>query len=185
MECLFLLFIGVLLRHTSCLFAWYLQKCLLREEIFYPFLFATLDLKRFLPFPTLFPLFLIRYSVCCTFNQHTGLLLQCTIKELFLCLTPLFSLLWFWGLAFCLLVADRTGGNGSFSLEGKKALWRPLWVWARMIGKTSWTGQATLEGQVHLIWICIGLSLLPRGFCQPWLSAEGRPGVLVGKKSVL
>lgn len=90
-------------------------------------------------------------------------------------------------LGTCFLSAGcrQDGGNGSFSLEGKKALWRPLWVWARMIGKTSWTGQATLEGQVHLIWICIGLSLLPRGFCQPWLSAEGRPGVLVGKKSVL
>lgn len=120
LECLFLLFIGVLLRHTSCLFAWYLQKCLLREEIFYPFLFATLDLKRFLPFPTLFPLFLIRYSVCCTFNQHTGLLLQCTIKELFLCLTPLFSLLWFWGLAFCLLVADRTGGMAALVWKAKR-----------------------------------------------------------------
>lgn len=46
-----LLFIGVLLRLASCLFAWYLQKkCLLREESFTIFfffsgLFATLDLK--------------------------------------------------------------------------------------------------------------------------------------------
>lgn len=55
----FLLFIGVLLRHTSCLFCMVFAKKknqqkknrLLREEIFYHFLFATLDLKRFLPFP--------------------------------------------------------------------------------------------------------------------------------------
>lgn len=95
----FLLFIGVLLRHTSCLFAWYLQKCLLREEIFYHLSVCNFGPQEVssLPFPG--PLFLTRYSVCCTFDQHTGLFLRCTIKE-FLCLTPLFSLLWFWGTCF-------------------------------------------------------------------------------------
>lgn len=48
----FLLFIGVLLRHTSCLFCMVFAKnasCV--RKSFTIFLFATLDLKRFLPFP--------------------------------------------------------------------------------------------------------------------------------------
>lgn len=123
----FLLFIGVLLRHTSCLFCMVLQKCLLREEIFYHFLFATLDLKRFLPFLSPSPLFLIRYSVCCTFNQHTGLLLSRTIKEPFLCLLS-FLCFGSGGLAFCLLAADRKEGGVLWCVKqkGKRALWLGL-----------------------------------------------------------
>lgn len=130
LECLFLLFIGVLLGHTSCLFCMVFAKMPLAWGIFSRFLFATLDLKRFLPFPTLLPLFLIQYSVCCTFNQHTGLFLQCTIKELFLCLT-LFSRLWFQGACFLSAACRREGGTGSFGLWGKKVVWRPPWVGLR------------------------------------------------------
>ena len=92
---------------------------------------ATLDLKRFLPYPTLLSPLLIRYSVCCTFNQHTGLFLQCTIKELFLCLTALISQLRLGGkreLAFCLCWLEKGGGDSSFGWRGKEAVWRPPWI---------------------------------------------------------
>lgn len=135
LECLFLLFIGVLLRHTSCLFCMVFAKMPLAWGNLLPFFFvvvATLDLKRFLPYPTLLsPLFLIRYSVCCTFNQHTGLFLQCTIKELFLCLTALFSQLRLGGkggLAFCLCWLEKGGADSSFGWRGKEAVWRLPWV---------------------------------------------------------
>lgn len=80
---------GSLKALASCLFCMVFakKKMPLAWGIFYFFffyLFATLDLKRSPP-QSQFLLFLILYSVCCTLNQHTGLFLQCTIKN-FLCL---------------------------------------------------------------------------------------------------
>lgn len=77
---------GSLKALASCLFCMVFAKkknasCVRNLLLFFFFyLFATLDLKRSPPQPQ-FLLFLILYSVCCTLNQHTGLFLQCTIKN--------------------------------------------------------------------------------------------------------
>lgn len=114
-------------------------------------------------FPALFPLFLTRYSGCCTFNQHTGLFLQCTIKELFLCLTPLLSLLWSGGVGeICFLSAGcRQGGNGSF---GRRGGVEDSVGWAQMAGKTvHWQGRRPRESLFHLDlhWSSCFLRFLP------------------------
>ena len=185
LECLFLLFIGVLLRHTSCLFCMVFAKMPLAWGNLLPFfvvVVATLDLERFLPYPTLLsPLFLIRYSVCCTFNQHTGLFLQCTIKELFLCLTALFSQLRLGGkggLAFCLCWLEKGGGDSSFGWRGKEAVWRPPWVglkWQKR--QLDWQGHplraSASDLDLDLRWA------LPASLRLPWW------GVLAGRESVL
>lgn len=119
----FLLFIGVLLRHTSCLFCMVFAKKKKNPPLAWgnllPFFCLQLWTSRGF-FPSLFPFFLIRYSGCCTCNQHAGLFLRCIIKELSLCLTPLLSLLRFGGLAFCLLAADGKEGLVALVLEAAR-----------------------------------------------------------------
>lgn len=134
----------------------------MREEIFYHFFlfvcnFGPQEVSS-LPFPG--PLFLTRHSVCCTFNQHTGLFLRCTIKELFLCLTPLFSLLWF-------------GGDLLFACEAKRQSGRHCGLgWAGMVGKTSWTASSKSKF-IHCV-DCHWVSPLPGGSCRPrWVWREG------------
>lgn len=116
----FLLFIGVLLRHTSCLFCMVFAKkpasCV--RKSFTIFCLQLWTSRGF--FPSLFPFFLILYSGCRTCNQHAGLFLRCTIKELSLCLTPLLSLLRFGGLAFCLLAADGKEGLVALVFEAAR-----------------------------------------------------------------
>lgn len=116
----FLLFIGVLLRHTSCLFCMVFAKMPLAWGNLLPFFVCNFGPQEVSSL-SLFPLFLIRYSVCCTFNQHTGLFLRCTIKKLFLCLTPLFALVVVSG-GTCFLPADcrQEGGKGSFGLWSRE-----------------------------------------------------------------
>lgn len=79
-----LLFIGVLLRLASCLFAWYLQKnasCVRNLLPSFFFFSVCLQLWTSRGSHPQFLLFLVPHSVCCTLNPHTGLFLQCTIKN--------------------------------------------------------------------------------------------------------
>lgn len=123
-------------------------------------------------YPSLFPLFLIRYSGCCTFNQHTGLFLQCTIKEPFLCLTPFCSL--FWVTCFLSAGCRRKGGNERYSFGLRQ---KGIVGWDQMVGKMDCQGHP------------------PRGSSFNWEFAEDSPyfpggvqrdgGFCVGKQGVL
>lgn len=118
----FLLFIGVLLRHTSCLFCMVFAKMPLAWGNLLPFFVCNFGPQEvILPFPFPVPSFL--NSIFCMLHlyQHTGLFLRCTIKELFLCLTPLFALIVVSG-GTCFLSADcrQEGGKGSFGLWSRE-----------------------------------------------------------------
>lgn len=79
---------GSLKALASCLFCMVFAKkkkknasCVRNLLLFFFFLFVCNFGPQEVPTPAPVPSFLILYSVCCTLNQHTGLFLQCTIKN--------------------------------------------------------------------------------------------------------
>lgn len=125
-------------------------------------------------YPSLFPLFLIRYSGCCTFNQHTGLFLQCTIKEPFLCLTPFCSL--FWVTCFLSAGCRRKGGNERYSFGLRQ---KGIVGWDQMVGKMSGLPRPSPKGEFIQLGVCRGLSLLPWWCAERWRVLCWEAGSLV------
>lgn len=72
-------------------------------------------------------------------------------KRIFLCLTPLLSLLWFRGLAFCLLAADRKEGTVALVCEAARQCGGPCGLGLRW-QEGQWTGPRESEFPLDFPW---------------------------------